>query len=174
MCQRKIYVVNEIYLGARPVAIEAYSLPKGEVLEFTSKQLISMIREGKDEVYGLQLSEDGNSLEFDKSFFTTNMMKKIHTGILKMAVETENLVPVFYIVIGTHEENGNTVYEMISSRYERLTVSEEKLKLLFEMGFISGGCKMEEEKIIVAPMKEEVKKVSSEEPKKTTKETNKK
>lgn len=174
MCKRKIYVTNEIFLGARPVAIEAYSLPKGEVLEFTSKQLIAMIKEGKDEVYGLQLSEDGNSLEFDKSFFTTNMMKKIHTGILKMAVETENLVPVFYIVIGTHEENGNTVYEMISSRYERLTVSEEKLKLLFEMGFISGGCKMEEEKIIVAPTKEEVKKVSSEEPKKTTKQVNKK
>ena len=39
------------------------------------------------------------------------------------------------------------------------------------MGFISGGCKLEDGKIIVAPMKEEIKKVSSEEPKKTTKQT---
>ena len=174
MCKRRIYVTNEIFLGARSVAIETYSLPKGEVLEFTSKQLVSMIKEGKDEVYGLQLSKDGSCLEFDKSFFTTNMMKKTHTAILKPAVESENIVPVFYIVICTHEEKGNVVYEMISSRYERLEVTEEKLKILFEMGFISGGCKLEDGKIIVAPMKEEVKKVSSEEPKKTTKETNKK
>lgn len=173
MC-RRLYLCNKIFLGAREVTNEVYSLPKGEVLEFTNKQLISIIKEGKDEVYGLQLSEDGNSLDFDKSFFTTNITKKIHSGILKPIVPTENNVSLFYIVIGTHEENGNTVYEMISSRYERLTVSEEKLKLLFEMGFISGGCKMEEEKIVVAPMKEEVKKVSSEEPKKTTKQVNKK
>lgn len=173
MC-RRLYVCNKIFLGAREVTNEVYSFPKGEVFEFTNKQLISIIKEGKDEVYGLQLSTDENSLEFDKSFYTTNMTKKIHSGILKPLVPTENNVPLFYIVIGTHVKNGNTVYEMISSRYERLEVSEEKLKILFEIGFISGGCKMEDGKIVVAPMKEEVKKVSSEEPKKTTKETNKK
>ena len=30
MC-RKLVVTNEIFLGARPICYEAYSLPKGEV-----------------------------------------------------------------------------------------------------------------------------------------------
>ncbi len=39
MC-RKLIVVNELYLGARQLGWEAYSLPKGEIVEFTDKQLI--------------------------------------------------------------------------------------------------------------------------------------
>lgn len=39
MC-RKLVVTNEIFLGARPICYEAYSLPKGEVVELTEKQII--------------------------------------------------------------------------------------------------------------------------------------
>ncbi len=39
MC-RKLVVTNEIFLGARPICYEAYSLPKGEVVELTEKQNI--------------------------------------------------------------------------------------------------------------------------------------
>ena len=38
MC-RKLVVTNEIFLGARPICYEAYSLPKGEVVELTEKQI---------------------------------------------------------------------------------------------------------------------------------------
>ena len=38
MC-RKIVVTNESFLGARPICYEAYSLPKGEVVELTEKQI---------------------------------------------------------------------------------------------------------------------------------------
>lgn len=158
MC-RKLYVCNKIFLGAREVTNEVYSLPKGEVLEFTNKQLVSIIKEGKDEVYGLQLSEDGDSLEFDKSFYTTNMMKKIHTGILNPMVETESIANVFYIVIGTHKEKNETLYDAVSSRYERTSFNAEKVKMLFEMGVISAGAKLENGEIVVAPLSKEVEKV---------------
>ncbi len=35
MC-RKLVVTNEIFLGARPICYEAYSLPKGEVKCYTN------------------------------------------------------------------------------------------------------------------------------------------
>ena len=42
MC-RKLVVVNKLGLGNRELGYEALSLPKGEVLEFTSKQLRDLI-----------------------------------------------------------------------------------------------------------------------------------
>ncbi|WP_270853082.1 hypothetical protein [Roseburia hominis] len=39
MC-RKLVVTNEIFLGTRAICYEAYSLPNGEVVELTEKQII--------------------------------------------------------------------------------------------------------------------------------------
>ena len=152
MC-RKLVVTNEIFLGARPICYEAYSLPKGEVVELTEKQIKDALKGlTTDEVYGLRLSEVGE-LELDTDgFFTTNMMKKIHTNTLVPMVEDDCLANLFYIVIGTHKEKGNTMYDVISSRYERTSFTEEKVKTLLDMHIISAGAKMQGDKIVVAPL----------------------
>ena len=152
MC-RKLVVTNEIFLGARPICYEAYSLPKGEVVELTEKQIKDALKGlTTDEVYGLRLSEAGE-LELDTDgFFTTNMMKKIHTNTLVPMVEDDCLANLFYIVIGTHKEKGNTTYDVISSRYEQTSFTEEKVKTLFDMHIISAGAKMQGDKVIVAPL----------------------
>ena len=44
MCRkRELIVVNKLGLGSRELGYEVYSLPKGEVLEFTAKQLRDII-----------------------------------------------------------------------------------------------------------------------------------
>ena len=155
MC-RKLVVTNRINLGTREICWEAYSLPKGEVIEVTKNQLVDMIKRGTDEVYGLKISDKGNELEFDtEGFFTTNMMNKVHTNTLIPMVQENCLTNLFYIVIGTKQENNETVYEVISSRYERTTFNAEKVKTLLEMGIISGGAKLENGKIVVAPLSKE-------------------
>ena len=50
MC-RKLVVTNEIFLGARAICYEAYSLPKGEVVELTEKQIKDAL---KGDVYKRQ------------------------------------------------------------------------------------------------------------------------
>ena len=91
MC-RKLVVTNEIFLGARPICYEAYSLPKGEVVELTEKQIKDALKGlTTDEVYGLALSETGNLILDTEKFFTTNMMKKIHTNTLVPMVEDDCL-----------------------------------------------------------------------------------
>ena len=108
MC-RKLVVTNEIFLGARPICYEAYSLPKGEVVELTEKQIKDAIKGlTTDEVYGLALSEAGELILDIENFFATNMMKKVHTNTLVPMVEDDCLANLFYIVIGTHKEKGNT------------------------------------------------------------------
>ena len=152
MC-RKLVVTNEIFLGARPICYEAYSLPKGEVVELTEKQIKDAIRGiTTDEVYGLALSEAGELILDTDKFFVTNMMKKIHTNTLVPMVEDDCLANLFYIVIGTHKEKGNTMYDVISSRYERTSFTEEKVKTLLDMHIISAGAKMQGDKVIVAPL----------------------
>ena len=143
MC-RKLVVTNEIFLGTRAICYEAYSLPKGEVVELTEKQIKDALKGiTTDEVYGLELSEAGELVMDKKNFFTTNMMKKIHTNTLIPMVEEDCLANLFYIVIGTHKEKGNTMYDVISSRYERTSFTEEKVKTLLDMHIISAGAKLE-------------------------------
>lgn len=74
-------------------------------VELTEKQIKDTLKGlTTDEVYGLRLSEAGE-LELDTDgFFTTNMMKKIHTNTLVPMVEDDCLANLFYIVIGTHKE----------------------------------------------------------------------
>jgi len=153
MCTRKLIITNKLSLGGRELGWEAYSLPKGELVEFTSKQVKDLLKSGKDEVYGLIISEETGELVFDtENWFVTNMMNKLHINTLVPMVEDDCLANLFYIVIGTHKVKGETMYDVISSRYERATFNAEKVKTLLDMKIISGGCKLENGEIVVATM----------------------
>lgn len=144
MC-RKLVVANEIFLGTRAICYEAYSLPKGEVVELTEKQIKDALKGiTTDEVYGLELSEAGELVMDKKNFFTTNTLIPM--------VEEDCLANLFYIVIGTHKEKGNTMYDVISSRYERTSFTEEKVKTLLDMHIISAGAKLENGAVVVASL----------------------
>lgn len=152
MC-RKLIVTNKLSLGNRALGFEAWALPKGELVEFTEKQLKDNIRSGgPDEVYGLKISEETGELVFDDSFYVTNMMNKLHINTLVPMVEDDCLANLFYIVIGTHKVKQETMYDVISSRYERATFSAEKVKMLLDMRIISAGAKFENGEIVVAPL----------------------
>lgn len=79
-------------------------------------------------------------------------MKKVHTNILVPIVEDDCLANLFYIVIGIYKEKGNTMYDVISSRYERISFTEEKIKTLLDMHIISAGAKLQGDKVIVASL----------------------
>jgi len=153
MC-RKLIMTNKISLGTRDICWEAFSLPKGEVVEVTSKQIKDALKGiSKDEVYGLKISEETGELVFDtENFFTINMMNKVHTNSLTPMVEDDCLANLFYIVIGTHKEKNEIMYDVISSRYERTSFNAEKVKTLLDMKIISGGAKLVNGEIVVAPL----------------------
>ena len=74
---------------------------------------------------------------------------------------------LFYVVIGTHKEKDNIMYDVVSSRFERTAFNSEKIKTLLEMKVISGGAKLENGEIVVASL-EKVKAVEKKETDKVT------
>lgn len=149
---RKIIVVNELVLGQRNLGFEALVLPKGEIVEYTTKQLKELIMAGREDVFGLAVSTETGELIPDESFYCRNYMVKSHINSLVPKFESDSLVNLFYIVIGTHKEKGNVLYDVVSSRYERAVITAEKVKIMLDMGIISAGAKLENGEILVAPL----------------------
>lgn len=146
------YLINELSLGTRNLGFEfiAISDKKSEVVEMTAKTVRDNIKAGK-KIHGFQLAENGNDLVLDEKFFMRNYTVKTHINNIRPKYEYDGqcVANIMYIVVGSHEENGKTVYDVISSRVERTTFSEDKLKAMYDLGFISGGCKIEDDKVIL-------------------------
>ena len=147
------YLINELALGNRSLGYEFVT--EKEVVEMTAKTVRDNIRAGK-KIHGLQLSENGEDLVLDEAFFMRNYTVKTHINTIRPKYEYDGqcVANLMYIVIGSHEENGKRVYDVISSRVERTTFNEEKLKAMYELGFISGGCKVVDDKVILPGEKE--------------------
>lgn len=146
MCKMNI-VVNKLVLGNRELGWELWS--GKEVMEYTSKQLRDMIKAGKQKICGLKIG-DNDELELDKEgFFTTNMMVHSHIGSWK-SLEEESMVNNLYVCIGSHEESGKVVYDCISSKFEQAKISENDMRAYLKIGIVSGGAKLDGEKIVLA------------------------
>ena len=70
--------------------------------------------------------------------------------IKKIKKNNTCIAKVFYLVIGSLTEAGKTVYDVVSSRFERCSINEEKLQAWYELGVISGGVKIENNKLVLA------------------------
>ena len=146
MCKMNV-VVNKLVLGNRELGWELWN--GKEVIEYTSKQLKEIIKAGKQKICGLKMGESGE-LELDREgFFTTNMMVHSHIGSWK-SMEEEGMANLLYVCIGSHEESGKVVYDCISSRFEQAKISESDMRAYLKIGIVSGGAKLDGEKIVLA------------------------
>ncbi len=146
MCKMNI-VVNKLVLGNRELGWELWS--GKEVMEYTSKQLKDMIKAGRQKVCGLKIGDNDELLLDKEGFFTTNMMVHSHIGSWK-SMEEESMVNNLYVCIGSHEESGKVVYDCISSKFEQAKISENDMKAYLKIGIVSGGAKLDGEKIVLA------------------------
>lgn len=149
MCTMRIVVVREM-LGTRE---SGWSLFDGrQLMEKTSKEIKDLIKSGK-KVCGLTLDKDGELVMDKEGFFCRNILEHRHCGNYKPMVEEDFSANLFYIVIGSHTENEKTVYDCISTRFERLTLTEEDVRAYLRVGVISAGCRLgADNKIELAPL----------------------
>lgn len=163
MCKlNKGFVINRLYLGSRELGWELWD--GKQVIEATSGQIKAALKSGSG-IYGLCLDEKGE-LQLDREgYMMNNIMCKVHIGKLTPMIEDELvMMNVFYYVVGTKEEDGNMVYEVVSSRFARETLGKEKLMALYELGAVAGGMKVENGEIITFDRKEKKKTESKVEP----------
>lgn len=142
MCTVK-YVVQRQMLGTRE---QGYALWNGkEIVEMTANEIKAALKRN-ELVHGLEIGADGE-LTLDKKFFTVNLMEHRQCNNYKPLLESnDNVANVFYIVMG---KNSNGEYEVVSSKFERTALSEDKLKLYMELGIVSAGAKLENGKVVL-------------------------
>lgn len=146
MCKMNV-VINKLVLGNRDLGYETWN--GKEIMEYTAKQLKDIILEGKQKVCGLKVGENGE-LELDREgFFTTNMMIHSHIGNYH-SMEEDGMTNKLYVCIGSHEEAGKVVYDCVSSRFEQAAFSENDMRAFLKVGIVSGGAKLDGDKIILA------------------------
>lgn len=150
MCKMKVVVLREM-LGAREIC---WSVWDGkQVQEMTSNQIKTLLKAGT-KVSGLKVSKDGELEPDQEGFYCKNIMEHRHCGNYTPMFSEECMANLFYIVIGKHEEKGVTVYDCISTKWEQVTLSESDVKAYIRIGIISAGAKLDEDKIVVAPVEE--------------------
>lgn len=163
MC-KMITVINELRLGNRLLGYECWS--GKDVVEFTENQLRNIITSGKQRVCGLKVGKSG-VLELDKEgFYTTNMT--VHTHINNYETIENSVSNVLYVCVGSSIESGKEIYHCISSRFEQAVFNEEEMKAYLKIGLVSGGAKLEDDRIVLATVEAE-NEVKVEEPAKETK-----
>lgn len=152
MCKMRVVVRREM-LGARE---QAWSIWNGkEVMEYTGNQIKGMLKSGQ-KVCGLTVKD--NELVSDaEGFFTTNIMEHRYCGNFTPMIESENVMSnVFYIVTGSHEEKGVTVFDCISTKFEQASFNESDARAYLRLGIISGGARLgADDKIELAPLEYE-------------------
>lgn len=150
-------VVNRLMLGGRELGWEIWM--GKEVIEMTSNQIKTALKRGRSDIMGLCLDEKGELVLDKENYYMENIMCKVHIGRLTPMVESETaMMNVFYYVTGTEEKDGDILYHMISSRFERVTMGHENLMALYRLGVLAGGVKVEGDKIISFDRKEKTEK----------------
>lgn len=149
MCREMRVVVLREMLGNREIC---WSLWDGKaVFEQTSNQIKNTIQKGI-KVCGLAIGKNGE-LEPDlEGFYCTNIMQHRHSGNYTPMLDEGCMSNVFYICIGSHEENGVVVYDCISTKWERLVLDEASMKAYLKLGIVSAGVKEVDGKLVVADL----------------------
>ena len=151
MCKMRVVVRREC-LGNRE---QCWSLWSGkDVTEYTGNQIKNMIKSGQ-KVCGLTL-KDNELVPDTEGFFTTNIMEHRYCGNFTPTIENEGVTAnVFYIVIGSHEEKGVTFLDCISTKFEQTSFEQSDARAYLRLGIISGGARLTDDKIELAPLEYE-------------------
>ena len=136
------YAMTMEVLGKRVTGFMLFDSESKGFVGMTEKQIKEALRQGEN-LHGLVLDADGNIAMDRDNWHTSNMMVRSGINTLTPAFDSDCPANMMYVVVGMRKaENGETVYEVVNSRYARLEMPEGKVKMLCEFGAIQGGVYM--------------------------------
>ncbi len=160
-----MYLTNGNFLGQRLIGYDFYDSRSKDFVGMTEKQIINKLKAG-ERVYGFILGEeDGKEvLKLDvEGFNMTNLQIKSGVNTLTWMNEENSsdmnmeLVVVAVAVSGDKKK----VYETVNARHARVDYSEEKIRMLLELGVPVAGVKLDKNNKLTACKGVEI--ISSEE-----------
>lgn len=129
-------VICRIDLGLTRIAgYTLYNEVTREFEETTPKEVKYLIK--NKEVNGLYLNDDEIVLDTE-SFNINNLMIKSGVGKFRMLYDTNKIVNCMYAVVRVIETDKCKLFEIISSKYGRVKIASERLRILIETAHVAG------------------------------------
>lgn len=150
MCM-KMYLVDGMYLGNRLIGYDVYS-PKGhDFIGMTEKQIISKLKK-EERVYGFVLGEEEGKevLKLDvEGFNMTNLQIKSGVNTLSWLNEDSGSDMNMELIVVAVSGDKKKVYETVNARHARVEYSEDKLRMMMELGVPVAGVRLEKNKLVI-------------------------
>ena len=146
-----MYLVDGMYLGNRLIGYEAYETKSKGFVGMTEKQIINKLKTG-ERVYGFVLGkeEDKDTLLLDTDNFNmTNLQIKSGVNTLSWADEDNTSDMNTALIVVSVSGDKKKVYETVNARHARVKYSEDKLKMMMELGIPIAGVKLEKNKLVI-------------------------
>lgn len=145
-----MYLSNGNFLGQRLIGYDFYDSKSKGFVGMTEKQVISKLKKG-EKVYGFALAKEGeeDTLVLDADGFNMSNLQ-LKTGVNSLSWMNEengsdmNMALVVVAVSGDKKK----VYETVNARHARVEYSEDKLKMMIELGVPVAGVRLEKNKLV--------------------------
>ncbi len=145
-----MYLTNGNFLGQRLIGYDFYDSKTKGFIGLTEKQVISKLKNG-EKVYGFVLAtvEEKEVLKLDaENFNMSNLQLKTGVNNLSWLNDDNGSDMNMELIVVAVSGDRNKVYETVNARHARVEYSEDKLKMMMEIGVPVAGVKMEKNKLV--------------------------
>ena len=145
-----MYLTNGNFLGQRLIGYEFYDSKSKGFVGMTEKQVITKLK-NNEKVYGFILGEeDGKEvLLLDKENFNMgNLQLKTGVNSLSWMNEDSGSDMNMELIVVAASGDKKKVYETVNARHARMEYTEDKLKMMLEIGVPVAGVRLEKNKLV--------------------------
>ena len=145
-----MYLTNGNFLGQRLIGYEFYDSKSKGFVGMTEKQVITKLK-NNEKVYGFVLGEeDGKEvLKLDvEGFNMGNLQLKTGVNSLSWMNEDSGSDMNMELIVVAASGDKKKVYETVNARHARVEYTEDKLKMMLEIGVPVAGVRLEKNKLV--------------------------
>ncbi|MCM1101159.1 MAG: hypothetical protein NC398_07215 [Acetatifactor muris] len=146
-----MYLANGNFLGQRLIGYDIYESKSYGFLGYTEKQIITKLKKG-ERIYGFVLGTENEKevLKLDAEGFNMSNLQ-IKTGVNTLSWMDEdngsdmNMELIVVAVSGDRKKE----YWTVNARHARVAYSEDKLRMLMELGVPVAGVRLEKNRLAI-------------------------
>ena len=145
-----MYLTNGNFLGQRLIGYEFYDSKSKGFVGMTEKQVITKLK-NNEKVYGFILGEEDvkEVLLLDKENFNmSNLQLKTGVNSLSWMNEDSGSDMNMELIVVAASGDKKKVYETVNARHARMEYTEDKLKMMLEIGVPVAGVRLEKNKLV--------------------------
>jgi len=146
-----MYLTNGNFLGQRLIGYDFYDSKSKGFAGMTEKQVISKLK-SNEKIYGFVLGEeDGKEvLLLDKENFNmSNLQLKTGVNSLSWMNEDNSSDMNMELIVVAVSGDKKKIYETVNARHARVEYSEDKLKMMLELGVPVAGVRLDKNKLVI-------------------------